>query len=488
MERGKLERYRGLAPIRFLNDFNAGLLTAEEYKLIREVSKSNAWDELDSYIGQSEEAEQEAETKEPASTEEEVAASVRQAATPPEGEPRIELRTDVKIERDFFVIPNDVIDVLAPLQTPAEEVVYRRLYRMSYGWKRNFCRTSIPHLLKITNIQSRNTVRKALRGLIEKGHIAEYVNERGRVDANNDGTLYIVFLPEEIAGLPLRGSNSEGGSEFEGGLNFDRNSKNDPGQKLTPIRLDLEKTDSREWGSNIEGSNIEGGSKFGRSKINPPAGQNLKGQKLTPPAQSGTDSSSRPGGQNLRGSINDPIKNIFKNSEKHSLSPHEIISGFYNGIGQKRITKAKRERAENDFKELLSDGFNPEDIQFTVEWTLENAKEEFYDFSIIKHTIGQAMAAKRKVEEGRAKKLEEERRAVEKQREEIEKEEERAKIEAYKEALSSKERENLRQRAESEIRSSGKFKEEFITDILIEAKENELLRGKMGLRLRNETG
>lgn len=483
MERGKLQKYRGLAPIRFLNDFNAGLLTAEEYKLIREVSKNDAWDELDSYIDQSGEAEQEVETKEPASTEKGVAAPVRQTATPPEEEPRIELRTDVKIERDFFVIPNDVIDVLAPLQTPAEEVVYRRLYRMSYGWRKNFCRTSIPHLLKTTNIQSRNTVRKALRGLIEKGHIAEYVNERGRVDANNDGTLYIVFLPEEIAGLSLRGSNSDRGSKFEGGTNSDPGSKNDPGQKLTPIRIGPENTDSREGGSKIEGSKIEGGSKSGRSKINPPAGQNLKGQKLTPLAQTSTDSSSRPGGSKFEGSINDPIKNIFKNNEKHSLSSREIISGFYNGIGQKKITKAKRERAENNFKELLNDGFKPEDVRFAVEWTLENAKEEFYDFSIIKHTIGQAIAAKGRVEAEKAKKLEQERKAAEKQKEEIEKEEERAKVETYKEELSSEERKRLRQRAESEIRNSGQFKEEFITDILIEAKENDLLREEMGLRL-----
>jgi len=41
-----------------------------------------------------------------------------------------------------------------------------------------------------------NTIRKALSGLIEKGHIAEYINENGRIDTNNDGTLYIVFFTE----------------------------------------------------------------------------------------------------------------------------------------------------------------------------------------------------------------------------------------------------------------------------------------------------
>ena len=117
----------------------------------------------------------------------------------------------MRIERDFFVIPNDVIDVLAPLQTPAEEVVYRRLFRMSYGWRRNFCSTSIPRLLKTMNIQSRNTVRKALRGLIEKGHIAEYINERIN---RNASIIWGAYIDPELKGairvmLVLVGVTSE---------------------------------------------------------------------------------------------------------------------------------------------------------------------------------------------------------------------------------------------------------------------------------------
>ncbi len=71
-----------------------------------------------------------------------------------------------------------------------------------------------------------------------------------------------------------------------------------------------------------------------------------------------------------------------------------IVTGFYSSIGQSRISKGKRERAEKVIEELLADGFSTEDIQFAAEWTPGNAKEEVYDFSIIKHTIGQAMAAK----------------------------------------------------------------------------------------------
>ena len=164
------------------------------------------------------------------------------------------------------------------------------------------------------------------------------------------------------------------------------------------------------------------------------------------------------------------------------LSPRAIISGFYRGIGQGKIAKEKRERAENDFKELLDDGFNPEDIRAAVEWTLKNAKEEPYDFSIIKHTIGQAMAAGKKVEEGKAKRRQRENAAAQREAEERERAEEGKRIKAYKEGLNDDERSKLRERAEAEIRDSGQYKKEFITEHLIEAKENNLIREQMGMK------
>ena len=176
----------------------------------------------------------------------------------------------------------------------------------------------------------------------------------------------------------------------------------------------------------------------------------------------------------------DAIKDIPKDSLKDTLSPRAIVSGFYKGIGQPRISKEKRERAENNFKELLDDGFQPEDIQFAVEWTLKNAKEELYDFSIIKHTIGQAMATRRKVEAEEARKRERAKTAAQKEAQEKKIAEEEAKTKAYKESLDTEERARLRERAEAEIRSSGQYKKEFITEYLIEARENELVREQIG--------
>jgi hypothetical protein len=55
----------------------------------------------------------------------------------------------------------------------------------------------------------------------------------------------------------------------------------------------------------------------------------------------------------------------------------------------------------------------------------------------------------------------------------------RERISAEKEKLSPKARTELRQKALGEINSIEGIKEEFITDILIEAKENEILKTKM---------
>ena len=466
MEREKLLKYRGLAPIRFLNDFNAGLLTAEEYKLIRKVGKNDAWDELDSYIEHAEEFTQHSAEREEANEE----------ATPPvEPVRRTELRTEVRIERNFFAVPNDVIDVLAPLQTPVEEVVYRRLFRMSFGWQRNYCRASIPYLLKTSDVQSRNTMRKALRGLIEKGHIAEYIDERGRVDINNEGTLYIVFLPNEIDGLPPARSKNKPGAIIKGGLRIN------PGQNLTPQAKGVQKNLLTPKGSIFNRSNIKGGSNIKGVKIDPHDGQKLKGHNLTLPTESLVNTNTTAWGSKIEGVKIDPIKNNNTNSLKNTLSSDPVISFFYKGIGQARISKTKRERARETFKELQKDGFNSEAIQFAVEWTLKNTKEELYDFSIIKYTIGQAMAAKEKMEAATARKLQKEKIAVQKQADNKKREKEKAKIDSYKEALSFKEREKLREKAEAEIKESGQYKAEFITEHLIKAKENELVRNQIGV-------
>lgn len=175
---------------------------------------------------------------------------------------------------------------------------------------------------------------------------------------------------------------------------------------------------------------------------------------------------------------------INRDQNKRSLSSNNIISGFYRGIGQKRISKRKRERGKIALEKLRKEGFSAEDIAFAVGWTLGNAKEEPYDFSIIEHTIGQAIAAREK-EEAEWREMQERERKAQEERERIEREEkEHDEIEAYKEGLDPDQREELREKAVAEIRDSGDYKEQFITEVLIEIKENEILNR----RIKKENG
>jgi len=84
-----------------------------------------------------------------------------------------------------------------------------------------------------------------------------------------------------------------------------------------------------------------------------------------------------------------------------------------------------------------------------------------------------------KEKEREFKKLERERVARLEQEEQDRAEQERVELEAYKETLDPEERAKLRERALAEIRGMEGVKEEFITDILIKAKENEILKAEV---------
>ena len=154
------------------------------------------------------------------------------------------------------------------------------------------------------------------------------------------------------------------------------------------------------------------------------------------------------------------------------LSPDNIINTFYNGIGQKRISKTKRENGGKIIQELLEDNFAKEDILFAVEWVPKNVKEKLYDFSIIKHTIGQALSARdadaiaiqnTQEEETKVRVAEEEQKRLD------------AKIEKIRKEMSKEKLAELREEAFKEIRNTDGIKEQFISEPLITAKENEIL-------------
>lgn len=360
---------------------------------------------------------------------------------------------DLKISKSFYKVPNTVDDLVTPTLSAAEEVIYRRLIRLSWGWGKNYCRAGIGYFQETSGIKSRTTIKTAIDSLLEKKIIYRPVDEDGQTDRNQSGTVYIIPVPNVpengIPNIGTPGNSTPGKTSNSGETKTGRTNISIP--KNGTLNIGIPKTDA------VGVSNIS------ISENGTPDANEVKTM-----VQEGIPKTGIP--------ENDPIKDISKDSLKDTLSSREIISGFYKGIGQRRIAAQKRERAGRDLEELLKDGFSTDDIQFAVEWTLANTKEEVYDFSIIKHTIGQAMAAKEKVEAGEARKLQEERLAAERQADKKKREEEKARIDSYKETLSSKERAKLRERAETEIKESGQYKPEFITEHLIEAKESELIR------------
>jgi hypothetical protein len=103
----------------------------------------------------------------------------------------------VELTSNYFLIDADVFDLLPKIQTPFEQIIYLHLYRGSYGRKSQSCFVGLKTLTDTCQL-SKNTVRKALEGLEEKGHIRrlERFNQH-----NHKGTLYRVFLPCELADL-----------------------------------------------------------------------------------------------------------------------------------------------------------------------------------------------------------------------------------------------------------------------------------------------
>jgi hypothetical protein len=98
----------------------------------------------------------------------------------------------------FFGFFNEMVDELLPTLDANEQVLYVRLFRLSYGFNRNYCTVSQSLLIERTGF-SRNTVRTSLQSLVQKGWIG--VAEAG----NRVSTTYRVVLPREKT---VQGQNS----------------------------------------------------------------------------------------------------------------------------------------------------------------------------------------------------------------------------------------------------------------------------------------
>lgn len=353
----------------------------------------------------------------------------------------------------FGMVDLSVDDILMPILTVTEQTLYRRFYRLSYCFGRNWCQVSQPELAKSCNISSLMTVRKGIATLINR-HCIKVIEE----SIQRKPPTYRIYLPCEMP--QFLDMDIQTGVVFmkeKPDLKILRELYNSVPEfselNISPLIINT-LNDLRQILFNAQEPEI---SPLDISTLT------AKPTNVKVPYSHETEK-------------DQPIDNNIDNSFKHTLS--NLVNDFYTNIGQKKIAKEKRERAGKDIEELLKDGFSPEDIEFAIKWTSNNPKEKLYDFSIIKHTIGQAMAEKEKAEKKESERLEKEKILAQEQVEKDKQIKIQEKILEYKNNLDDDHRKQLREEALNAIRNTKGIREELITEILIEAKENELIANK----------
>lgn len=291
----------------------------------------------------------------------------------------------------FFSFYNEISDSLLPTLETAEQVLYARLFRLSYGFNRNYCTVSQPLLQERTGL-SRNTVRTSLQSLLKKELIA--VVDSGK----HISTTYRIFLPRE------RGLGS----------------KTDPQKQTLKIRP-----------SNFEGQNQR--VKIRGSKNNRPEGQNLDPQNLTL-KKNNIDKANKNKRLQTRGANferqNLPPLLLTNNSltlrEREEEATDEkdnriltaaksLVQLFYSKFSL-NPTAEKIQRGIRECLSLLKQGFSEAQIIHAIEWILLNHPETG-SFSRVTHFIDQALKAseqdKQKIKKENERRVEEERKTNE---------------------------------------------------------------------------
>jgi hypothetical protein len=360
----------------------------------------------------------------------------------------------------FFSFYNEVADELLPTLDPPAQVLYNRLFRLSYGFNRNYCTVSHPLLIERTGL-SRNTVRTTLQSLMENGWI-KIIGAGNRIS-----TSYRVILPRE-----------------KGKYDVVRGSVSDP-QKLT-LR--------QSRGADFEGQNLT--LKNRGSEFEPPEGQISDLQEVTPRAEKTNntnpkkhldDRGSKFEGQNLPPLLRSFTTRSLTLSERELggqnltlrsqiLSARELVDKFYSLLGQ-RATKAKREKSVQECLGLLQEGFTVEEMDYAISWLVTHHPTTG-SFSRLTHFIDQALkewqAALSARDFSRQQAPDGEKEQADRQRREEEAQQQR-RIEEAKASLSSERLTELREEAQQLVKRENP-NIRFGEDILIQLKIDELIR------------
>jgi hypothetical protein len=329
--------------------------------------------------------------------------------------------SSVTIEANYYKVPNDVSDVLASQQTPAEQSVYHRLFRLSYGYNQNLCRVGMQALAAATNIASKKTVAKALAGLLMKGHIAI------EQEASNDvrGTWYRVFLPQEIPTIRTLTR-----------------------VKMTPVKSTaVEMSAAISTGAEEKNSGVE----------------NATHLHLLENTEKNASS----------------VKNTVVNFAPittdllHTLSLQTLVDRFYELL-QQRPSQKKRERAIQQAQKLLDEGFTLQDLDDTITWVTQKHPDTG-SFDRILFFVDQALKDRETRQQMTAMEQQRQAKITQRKVQEQRTKEEDQQLEDIQASLSTETLERLRQEA-TQLIAQEHGKVQFGEQTLIRLKMEEMIR------------
>ena len=349
----------------------------------------------------------------------------------------------------FFSFYNEMNDDLLPQLDAAEQILYSRLFRLSYGFNRNYCTVSQPVLHEKTGL-SRNTIRTGLQMLVKK----EWLRI---IDAGNHvSTTYRVILPRErnsrslFDGQKLNLKNRRSEIDLQDLRRSNRNSEIDlHGAQKKDLQNSTLKDEKNEISNNIEDiSNI---------------GSNFE------PQNSGTLTITN----NILTLSESEVKKFNPENDRYHASATTLITNFYMKLGQEP-SSAKRAKNLGDCIRLLRDGFSPDQIEYGINWLLSHHPETG-SFSRVAHFIDQALK-EREVEQ-QAYLVQQKRRLAgeEEQQAATRSNEEAKQIESIKTSLTTETLTTLRDEA-ARLVDQEHGVPKYGRDTLIQIKLNELIR------------
>jgi hypothetical protein len=349
----------------------------------------------------------------------------------------------------FFSFYNEVNDDLLPTLDAAEQILYSRLFRLSYGFNRNYCTVSQPILGEKTGL-SRNTIRTGLQSLVQKAWIS--VIEAG----NHIATTYRVYLPRE----KISGSN------------FDPQKRTVKNRPANTERHNLSGKFRSSKNDNQEGQKPAVQNSSGNNKVRKFPNQ---GKHLQPPPPD-FDPQKMPSLLITHNSFTlSRRERKYQLSDKQILLPvaQKLVDKFYTLLTQQPST-AKREKSTAECVALLCDGFSVDQIDYAMTWVIAHHPTTG-SFSRVAHFIDQALKAKAEEqlpgETENQKHAERERKRLEERR----LEEQGKQIDEMKASLSQKEFDTLYQEASRLVENEhGPIR--FGRETLIQIKVRELIR------------